>query len=90
VSKLNVFNVLVHFSEKRIFVWLAQQMRRTQFIEWAQQNGLGNFSHATLRRAMERQYIGVLLTERQKGIEKIAIEFRKTIDGYQDQVSAAA
>jgi len=77
-------------TEKRVFVWLAQQMRRTQFIHWAQVNNLGSFSHATLRRAMDRQYMAETLTERQKGIERIAIEFRKTIEGSGEQLHAAA
>lgn len=65
--------------EKRIFVWLGNQMRRTQFIQWAKYNGYGNYSHPTLRRAMERQYTGDKLTARQRGMEAAAIQFRKTI-----------
>lgn len=66
--------------EKRIFVWLAQTMRRTQFINWAKENGYGQFSHPTLRRAMERQYKQEKLSERQKGIAAIAEIFRTAID----------
>lgn len=74
--------------EKRIFIWLAQTMRRTQFIEWAQANKLGKFSHRTLSRAMDRQTAGERLTARQSGIATIAEDFRKTIEETGSSVAA--
>ena len=65
--------------EERIFIWMAQSMRRTQFISWVKEQHEVGVSHATLRRAMERQYTGVDLTERQKGIKTLAETFRNTI-----------
>lgn len=81
---------MTHIIEKRVFVWLAQQMRRTQFIEWSREKGFGQFSHPTLRRAMDRQYMGEKLTERQKGIERIALEFKKIIEDEMQQPATAA
>lgn len=66
--------------EKRIFIWLAATQRRTQFIQWARDNGQGTFSHPTLSRAMERQYKAEPLTARQRGIAQVAEDFRATIN----------
>ena len=77
VSKLNVFIKM----EQRIFIWLAQERKRTEFIQWAQASKRLFLSYPTLSRAMERQYTGVALTPRQSGIAKVAEEFKQEIQG---------
>lgn len=75
MSKLNVSVKM----EKRVFVWLAQERLRTEFIDWARANGRGRYSYSTLSRAMERQYTREELTHRQRAAEQAAIDFRNTV-----------
>lgn len=76
--------------ENRIFIWLAQKQLRTDFIEWAKRNNIDRYSHSTLSRAMERQYLGRPLTARQRGIEEVAKKYREGLESLATQLQNLA
>lgn len=61
---------------KKVFVWLAEEMLKGEFIEWLKARGEGGISYPTLSRAQERQYIGERLTFRQAKAERLAVQFQ--------------
>ena len=64
-------------AQEKIFLWLAEEMLKGQFIDWITEQGEVGVSYATLGRAQERQELGLSLTNRQKKAERLALQFRK-------------
>lgn len=64
-------------AQEKIFLWLAEEMLKGEFIQWISEQGEVSISYATLGRAQERQELGQDLTNRQKKAERLAIQFRK-------------
>lgn len=62
--------------QEKIFLWLAEEMLKGEFINWITEQGEVSISYATLGRAQERQELGLALTNRQKKAERLALQFR--------------
>jgi hypothetical protein len=73
-------------TNNKVFIWLAEEMLKTEFMRWIQSNGHDGISYPTLSRAQERQYQKLDLTSRQQKAERLAIEF---MNEYQQQKQAA-
>ena len=64
-------------TQENIFIWLAEEMLKSKFIDWVSKNGHSGISYPTLGRAQERQYLNEELTARQKKAERLAFQFRE-------------
>lgn len=63
--------------QEKIFIWLAEERLKGDFIEWVKARGERGISYPTLGRAQERQYTRVRLTALQQKAERLAIQFRE-------------
>ena len=61
--------------QNKVFVWLAEEMLKSAFIQWVLENGHTGISYPTLSRAQERQETGAKLTARQQKAERLAQQF---------------
>ena len=64
-------------AEQKVFTWMAEEMLKSEFIQWVSQNGHSGISYPTIARAQERQASGVDLTARQQKAERLAKEFQQ-------------
>lgn len=65
--------------EQKVFIWLAEEMLKSRFIEWLREARSIGISYATLARAQERQAVGKNLTARQQKAERLAKEFQSQV-----------
>lgn len=64
-------------TQEKVFIWLAEEMLKSKFIEWVSAKGLTGISYPTLGRAQNRQYLNEELTARQQKAERLVIQFRE-------------
>ncbi len=62
--------------QDKIFIWLAEEMLKGEFIDWVVEQGEGGISYSMLGRAQERQKEGRKLTLRQEKAERLAKLFK--------------
>jgi hypothetical protein len=62
--------------QDKIFIWLAEERLKNDFLEWLVQNNESGASFSTLARAQDRQFTNELLTYRQQKLERLAKEYR--------------
>jgi len=74
-------------AQEKVFIWLAEEMLKSKFIEWVAAKGHTGISYPTLGRAQNRQYLNEELTARQQKAERLVYQFRQE---YNMQPSNAA